>query len=93
MKRAGVAAVVVEPLLNQAAPTVAVLQTSGTACRIQEAVSPDRCAVTYCARGELGDLMLRKQTDLQIELRALVGSGTHPVLRNQYEGGKENGLD
>jgi peptidoglycan lytic transglycosylase len=31
MKRAGVAAVVVEPLVNQAAPTVAVLQTSGTA--------------------------------------------------------------
>jgi rare lipoprotein A len=29
MKRAGVAAVVVEPLVNQAAPTVAVLQTSG----------------------------------------------------------------
>jgi rare lipoprotein A len=30
MKRAGVAAVVVEPLVNQAAPTVAVLQTSDT---------------------------------------------------------------
>ena len=31
MKRAGVAAVVVEPLVNQAAPTVAVFQTSGMA--------------------------------------------------------------
>jgi rare lipoprotein A (peptidoglycan hydrolase) len=31
MKRAGVAAVAVEPLVNQAAPTVAVVQTSGTA--------------------------------------------------------------
>jgi rare lipoprotein A len=31
MKRAGVAAVVVEPLVNQAAPTVAAFQTSGTA--------------------------------------------------------------
>lgn len=31
MKRAGVVAVVVEPLVNQAAPTVAVFQTSGTA--------------------------------------------------------------
>jgi rare lipoprotein A (peptidoglycan hydrolase) len=31
MKRAGVAAVVVEPLANQAAPTVAVFQTSGMA--------------------------------------------------------------
>lgn len=30
MKRVGVAAVVVEPLANQAGPTVAVLQTSGT---------------------------------------------------------------
>jgi rare lipoprotein A len=30
MKRAGVAAVVVEPLANQAGPTVAVLQSSGT---------------------------------------------------------------
>jgi rare lipoprotein A len=31
MKRAGVVAVVVEPLVNQAAPTVVVLQTSATA--------------------------------------------------------------
>ena len=31
MKRAWVAAVVVEPLVNQAAPTVAVFQTSGMA--------------------------------------------------------------
>jgi rare lipoprotein A (peptidoglycan hydrolase) len=31
MKRAGVAAVVVEPLVNQAAPTVAAFQASGTA--------------------------------------------------------------
>jgi rare lipoprotein A len=31
MKRVGVAAVVVEPLVNQAAPTVAAFQTSGTA--------------------------------------------------------------
>lgn len=31
MKRAGVAAVVIEPLVNQAAPTVAVFQTAGTA--------------------------------------------------------------
>jgi len=30
MKRAGVAAVVIEPSVNQAAPTVAVFQTSGT---------------------------------------------------------------
>jgi rare lipoprotein A len=30
MKRAGVAAVVIEPLVYQAAPTVAELQTSGT---------------------------------------------------------------
>jgi peptidoglycan lytic transglycosylase len=31
MKRAGVAAVMVEPLVNQAAPTVAAFQTSGSA--------------------------------------------------------------
>ncbi len=31
MKRAGIAAVVIEPLVNQMAPNVVVLQTSGTA--------------------------------------------------------------
>jgi rare lipoprotein A len=31
MKRAGVAAVVIEPLVNQTAPTVVVFQTSGAA--------------------------------------------------------------
>jgi rare lipoprotein A (peptidoglycan hydrolase) len=30
MKRTGVASVVIEPLVNQAAPTIAAFQTSGT---------------------------------------------------------------
>jgi hypothetical protein len=37
-----------------------------------------------------GDLMFRQQTDLKIEVSALVSRGSHPVLRNQYKCRQEN---
>ena len=39
MKRAGVAAIVLEPLVNQAAPTAAVFQTSDTSMEEMPALS------------------------------------------------------
>jgi hypothetical protein len=54
--------------------------------------TPIRSAIPDTSVTSLGDLVLRKQADLQIQVGSLVRGRGHAVLAGQHEGREEDGF-